>query len=389
MRRLPLLFVSVAALSSPLVACSKADDNSKPAAPTPATAVPGTGSGTSTPGTSPTGTTPTGTSPASPGKVGRGITAVSTLLAGDGTDSGKGVPGAALSVSLRASEDIASAPNGDVYVVDRFGNRLLLVHAGQVTIAFNGDAVKENGFSGIAIDAQGKIVFGTDQGINQLNPDGTAALLVDRRATAIGTGFSLAFGPDGFLYVASDAHRVYKIDGSTPTPIAGDGTTASNTTSPGDGGPALKASFSHIADIVVDKAGVVYIADDVSNRVRAVGADGTIKTVAGGGTTPLGGTSVLAPEGTPVTSLTLTGTTSVAVDAKGILYVTDAGTHTIFRLDSTGGLQVVIGDVGGVIAQSGKPANETRVLSPGDLAMHEGTLFYIDRQDLHSIVGLM
>lgn len=86
----------------------------------------------------------------------------------------------------------------------------------------------------------------------------------------------------GILYVADiDNHRVRRIDGAgIITTIAGNGEYADG----GEGGPATKASFMWIAGIVVDPAGVVYVADSGSHRVRRIDARGIITTVAGDGT---------------------------------------------------------------------------------------------------------
>lgn len=397
MRRLPLLVATIAVLTS--VACGSATEtgttSTSSAATTTTTAEPGRSStsGTVRGTTAPVaGTTRAPGTSVKPGAVGRGVDGISSIVAGDGTDSGKGVPGPALSLSLRPSEDIASAPDGGVYTVDRFGNRLLLVKGGQVTIAFKGDGVKQNGFSGIAVDPQGRVVFGTDIGIHELRPDGTAILLIDRRVAGLGTGYSMAFGPDGGLYVSSDKLRVYKIDiaaaAPTVTPFAGDGTRAGSSEAKGDGGPALAAAFTHIDDLALDRAGVLYIADASAGRVRRVAVDGTITTVGGGGTILDVGKVDVAPEGTPVTKLDLGNPVGLAVDAKDRLYISDASNHLIFRLDATGGLETVIADVGPVVMQNGKPANQTRTLSPNDLAINGSTLFYVDRQDLRSIADV-
>lgn len=394
MRRLPLLVATIAALTS--VACGSATETgTTPTSASTTTAESGRSSpsGTARGTTAPApGTTPAPGTSVKPGTVGRGVDGISSIVAGDGTDSGKGVPGPALSVSLRPSEDIASAPDGGVYTVDRFGNRLLLVKDGQVTIAFKGDGVKQNGFSGIAVDPQGRVVFGTDIGIHELRPDGTAVVLIDRRAAGLGTGYSMAFGPDGGLYVSSDTLRVYKIDlaaaAPTLTPFAGDGTRAGSSEAKGDGGPALAAAFTHIDDLALDRAGVLYIADASAGRVRRVAVDGTITTVAGGGTILDVGKVDVAPEGTPATKLDLGNPVGLAVDAKDRLYLADASNHLIFRLDASGGLETVIADVGPVVMQNGKPANQTRTLSPNDLAIYGSTLFYVDRQDLRSITDV-
>ena len=51
----------------------------------------------------------------------------------------------------------------------------------------------------------------------------------------------------------------------------------------GDGGPAAAAQLSGPHGITADAAGNVYIADSKNNRVRRVGVDGIIVTIAGNG----------------------------------------------------------------------------------------------------------
>ena len=49
----------------------------------------------------------------------------------------------------------------------------------------------------------------------------------------------------------------------------------------GDGGPAAAARLNRPFDVAVDDAGHLYISDLLNHRVRMVGPDGTIRTVAG------------------------------------------------------------------------------------------------------------
>jgi hypothetical protein len=129
--------------------------------------------------------------------------------------------------------------------------------------------------------------------------------------------------------------------------VAGNGTGGFS----GDGGPATKAEINVPADVTVDAAGNLVIADTNNNRVRVVAAKtGTfygqamtaddIYTVAGGGTGGLG-------DGGPATSAELNAPTGVAVDAHGNLVIADlsdhrvrvvaAGTGTFYRQAMTSG----------------------------------------------------
>src|ERR1700726_3094871 len=56
----------------------------------------------------------------------------------------------------------------------------------------------------------------------------------------------------------------------------------------GDGGPATSAQLNDPQDVVVDQAGNIFIADTFNNRIRKVSGNGTITTIAGGGSGGLG-----------------------------------------------------------------------------------------------------
>ena len=66
----------------------------------------------------------------------------------------------------------------------------------------------------------------------------------------------------------------------TKTVLAGTGQAGFS----GDGGPATQATFDDPSDIAQGPAGVIHVADFGNDRVRRIGPDGTIRTVAGGGT---------------------------------------------------------------------------------------------------------
>ena len=66
----------------------------------------------------------------------------------------------------------------------------------------------------------------------------------------------------------------------TETVLAGTGQAGFS----GDGGPAIQATFNDPSDVAQGPAGVIHVADFGNDRVRRIAPDGTIRTVAGGGT---------------------------------------------------------------------------------------------------------
>ncbi|HEV2450865.1 MAG TPA: hypothetical protein VGS62_02930 [Streptosporangiaceae bacterium] len=106
--------------------------------------------------------------------------------------------------------------------------------------------------------------------------------------------------------------------------VAGDGIQGSA----GNGGPATKAELDEPADVTVDRAGNLVIAEWGNNWVRVVAASsgtfyrrkmtaGDIYTVAGVGTYGYSG------DGGPANKAKLTGPTGVAVDGAGNLVIAD------------------------------------------------------------------
>src|SRR6476660_2859932 len=92
---------------------------------------------------------------------------------------------------------------------------------------------------------------------------------------------------DGYGYerAAARSNSVFKIDPSgSITRIAGNSRTGFS----GDGGPATSAALYSPLAVAADNAGNVFIVDAGNQRVRRVSPDGTITTVAGGGSAVLG-----------------------------------------------------------------------------------------------------
>src|SRR5206468_1334716 len=136
----------------------------------------------------------------------------------------------------------------------------------------------------------------------------------DARAQGLG-GWSLsvqhAYDPSGRVLYLGDGRR-RSAEGLPPiiTTVAGNGTSGFR----GDSGPATQASLGFPTGVAVGPDGSLYIADYFNNRIRRVGPDGIITTVAGNGTSSFSGDGGLA------TQASLAHPAGVAVGPDGSLY---------------------------------------------------------------------
>ena len=127
--------------------------------------------------------------------------------------------------------------------------------------------------------------------------------------------WAIAVGADGSLYIATGSCRVRRVgpDGIIST-IAGKGTYGFS----GDGGPAVDAETCPY-DLAVGPDGSLYLADYPNYRVRRIGPDGIITTVAGNGNWP-----DWPPSGDGGLAIDAAlDPLNVAVGADGTLYISD------------------------------------------------------------------
>jgi RHS repeat-associated protein len=263
---------------------------------------------------------------------------------GQGYIAGYGDGGPAVDARLLDPGGVVSGADGSLYIADT-GNGLIrrVTPNGIITtVAGNGTSGAFSGDGGPATAAR-------------LNSPGDVAL-----------------GPDGSLYIADTYHlRIRRVgpDGTINT-FAGNGLQGDE----GDGGPATAARLNYPRAIAVGADGAVYIADEQNNRIRRVGTDGIITTVAGIGT--VGSTG----DGGPATQASLTYPSDVAVGLDGSLYIADTYNHLVRRVAPDGIITTVAGKRG-LSGQSGDGwlATEAGLWYPtGVDVLPDGSLFISD-----------
>ena len=177
--------------------------------------------------------------------------------------------------------------------------------------------------------------------------------------------------PAGNLYIADAAnHRVRKVTpGGDIGTVAGNGHPGFS----GDNGPAVAAQLNQPYDLALDAAGNLYIADYGNQRVRMIGADGAITTVAGSGANSSGGDG----DGGAATAAILLGPRNVAVDPAGNLYISEFGGHRVRRVAPDGTIGTVAGTGIAGLAGDGGPAIAAQLAFPAGLALDAAADLYI------------
>ncbi|MBZ5611577.1 MAG: hypothetical protein LAP38_25230 [Acidobacteriia bacterium] len=218
-----------------------------------------------------------------------------TTLAGTGAPGFSGDGGPASQAQLRQPHSIAMDPGGESLYIADIGHRRIR-----------------------RVDLKtGLIDTFAGTGESKPTPDGAPL-----QGTPLNGPRAMAFDARGDMYlVLREGNAVYRIDMRARTVHHIAGTGANGYT--GDAGPALDARLSGPKGISIAPDGGVFIADTESHTIRRIDPKtGIIETIVGDGTRGDG------PDGAP-RSCRLARPHGILIDRAGVIYVADSENHRI------------------------------------------------------------
>ena len=267
--------------------------------------------------------------------------------------------------------------------------------AGNGTSVYRGDgsSATETGIKypgHIAIDAAGNLYITeyTNHCIRKVDTNGTITTIAGTEIYGYsGDGgpateaqlyqpLSIAIDAAGNLYIADSLNsRIRRVDtNGIITTVAGNGTNGYS----GDEGPAVEAQLYYPNAVALDTAGNLYISDN-HNIIRRVDTSGIITTIAGSSINGYSG------DGGPATEALLNRVTSLAVDAKGNLYISEFLNECVRRIDTSGIITTVAGNGTNGYSGDGGLATEAQLNYPSAIALDAKGNLYIAEYRNHRI----
>ena len=313
---------------------------------------------------------------------------VITTVAGNGTNGCSGDGGAATNASLNNPSGVAVDAVGNLFIADNNNYRVRKVGTNGIitTIAgggtdYPGDGEAATNVSlgytwGVSVDTARNVYiadFGNSN-IRRVDVHGIITTVAGGGTNYLGDGGAatnaslnnpegVSVDATGNLFIADTGNnRIRKVAGSGVINTVAGGYL-------GDGGLATNASLDNPEGVALDEFGNLYISDSNNQRIRKVGSNGIITTVAGNGINSYGGDFGAA------TNASLSAPDGVAVDAFGHLFIADAGNSAIRQVDSHGLITTVAGN-GPDYPGDGESATNAVLWGPCDVAVDSaGDLF--------------
>jgi len=263
------------------------------------------------------------------------VSGQSAVVAGTGTTY-TGTGDDATSTGLYSPQGLAFDNSGNLYIADSKNNRVRRV------------------------TADGKISVFAGNGTAGTSGDGSAAT-----SATLNQPYAVAVDSAGNVLIAErSGHVVRRVSTSgVISTVAGTGTSGAPSA---ETGVAVNQSLNSPSGLAVESAGTVLIADSGNNRIRRLFSDGTIATVAGSATAGFSG------DGGQATSARLNAPAAVAVDIAGNLYVSDAGNQRIRQVGTDGIISTIAGNGTAGYNGDGTPATAHSLSSPGAILAYSG-----------------
>lgn len=220
---------------------------------------------------------------------------VINTVAGNGVNNFGGDGGQAVNAELSGPQGVAVDAHGNIYIADTGNNRIREVTASGVITTIAGTAI--SGYAG----------------------DGNFAISAQLNGPE-----RVALDPAGNIYFTDNGNNVVRRVSTVGiiTTVAGNGQYGYS----GDGGLAIAAMLANPIGLTIDALGGILIADADNRLIRRVDPDGTIATIAGNGSNALSG------DGRPPLSTGFGSPADVAVDAAGNIYIADPGNGRVRRI---------------------------------------------------------
>ena len=276
---------------------------------------------------------------------------VITTVAGTGVAGYSGDGGTATAAQLDLPHTVSLMPDGGFIIADTLNNRVRYVSpAGTITTIAGTGVRGSSGDGGPATQARlyhprsalalpdGSFLLGDTNNprIRRVAVDGTITTVAGTGAAGdtgdggaavnarLNAPFAAAPAPDGGFFIADTSnHKVRRVSaGGIITTVAGTGVAGFS----GDGGPATQAQLNSPHSVLPLPDGGFLLPDTANHRVRRVGADGAITTIAGTGAADYGG------DGGPAVEAQLNGPRWLALTPLGDLLMADAFNHRVRRV---------------------------------------------------------
>jgi sugar lactone lactonase YvrE len=324
-----------------------------------------------------------------------------TTVAGNGTAGYSGDGGPATQANLNQPAGLAFDTAGNMYIADQYNFRLRKVDtsgiittvAGTGNPGYSGDGGPATSAtlwypSGVGFDDAGNLYISdnTNARVRRVDSNGVITSVIGNGRTRysgdggqanraeMGVPHKLAFDSAGNMFVT--IFNIYDIAGAAVRKVDTNGCISTDVTAgigeSGCGnGPTISAALGYPTGVAFDRADNLFIADAPSERVFKVDANGSVTTVAGTGTSGYNGDNI------PATQAQLAEPEGLAFDVADNLYIADYNNNRIRKVDTSGTITTVAGNGQAGILGDGLPAIAAELNRPRGVAFDAAGNLYI------------